>query len=86
MDTASASGMESTGWTETVRYIHTALWIANVLIYGYAAWLWTHPERPRTVSNAAPRSTVISRTRKTAVVLSLPQLNHQAAGNDQGAA
>jgi hypothetical protein len=79
-------GMDSTDWTETVRYIHTALWIANVLIYSYAARLWTHPERPRTVSDAAPRNSVMPRTRQPAVVLSLPQLDDQAAGNDQSAA
>jgi hypothetical protein len=54
-DAVLLNGMSSTDWTETVRYLQGALWIANIVIYGYALWLWARPEANEAASTVGLR-------------------------------
>jgi hypothetical protein len=36
--------MDSSTWTDVIPYVKAALWLANVIVYGYCIWLWARPE------------------------------------------
>jgi hypothetical protein len=47
----SILGMDFNPWMQTTEYVRIGLWIANLLVYGCAIWLYLRPEKA-----ASPRS------------------------------
>ena len=40
----SICGMDFNSWMQTTEYVRIGLWIANLLVYGCAIWLYLRPE------------------------------------------